>query len=114
MNQYIPSEVVVGTLSLAGGFIVRMVFDRRKLKAENASAELEADTKAVELYERYAARVENEIMSLKNRQDELTQQVAELRLENTELKIQNKQLHVENEKLKQEINDLYNRINNLK
>lgn len=108
------SEVFIASASLAGGFLVRMIFDRRKLRAENTSAELDSDTKAVELYERYAARVEDEIKLLKEKQDELTNQVAQLRLENTELKIENKTLKAENLNFQKEIADLYAKLKELK
>lgn len=114
IETIVTNEVFIATASVAGGFIARMLFDRRKLKAENTSAELDADSKAVELYERYAARVESEIKLLKDKQDELTNQVAQLRLENTELKIENKTLKAENSNFQKEIADLYNKLKELK
>jgi chromosome segregation ATPase len=113
IETILSSEVVVPTATLTLGYIARMIFDRRKLKAENSSAELDADSKAVELYERYAARVESEIKLLKENQVELNNQVAQLRLENTELKIENKTLKSENSHFQREIADLYAKLKEL-
>lgn len=114
IETILSSEVVIATTSVAGGFIVRMLFDRRKLSAENKGAELDADTKAVELYERYAQRVENQITALQNRQNELETQVSELRFENQNLKLENAQLKSENSILHKEIQGFNSQIEELK
>lgn len=113
IDKILTSEWFIASASLAGGFIVRMIFDRRKVKAENASAEYEAETKAVELYEKYASRIAVELVNLKTKQEELSKQVQELRLENTELKIENRNLKADNSKLQTEITDLYSKLKEL-
>lgn len=114
MEEILSSEWFIATASLAGGFVVRMLFDRKKLKAENDSAQLDADTKAVELYERYVSRLQPEIDSLKAKQEQLTEAITALKLENAELKIQNSQLSAENTKLHSEIKAFTQQIDDLK
>lgn len=114
IETILSSEVVVPTATLTLGYIARMIFDRRKLSAENKGAELDADTKAVELYERYAQRVENQITALQNRQNELETQVSELRFENQNLKLENAQLKNENSILHKEIQGFNSQIEELK
>ena len=87
---------LTGVLSAAGGYLVRLIFDRKKVKAENEkeeanakSAQLDADTKAVELYERFASNLSPKIDALQAKQEELFNTVTAQRLENAELKIQN-------------------------
>lgn len=114
MEQILSSEWFIASASLAGGFIVRMIFDRKKVKAENDSAQLDADTKAVELYERYVSRLQPEIDALKAKQEQLTEAITALKLENAELKIQNSQLKAENGKLHNEIQTFTQQIDELK
>lgn len=121
MNEMIPSEVYVGVLTAAGGFIVRMLFDRRKLKAENEteeanakSAQLDADTKAVELYEKYATRMDNEFNRLNQTVDSLRSEVEQLKQENAQLRKENTQLREENSKLHEEISTFNTQIETLK
>ncbi len=114
IETIITSEWFIASASLAGGFIVRMALDRKKLKAENDSAQLDADTKAVELYERYVSRLQPEIDSLKAKQDQLTEAISALRLENANLKIENAELKAENSKLHSEIQTFSKQIDDLK
>jgi peptidoglycan hydrolase CwlO-like protein len=114
MEQIFSSEWFIASASLAGGFIVRMIFDRRKVNAENQSAQLDADSKAVELYERYVSRLQPEIDSLKTKQDQLTEAISALRIENANLKIENAELKAENGKLHLEVQGFNQQIEALK
>lgn len=105
---------LTGVLAAAGGYVVRIIFDRKKVKAENDTAQLDADTKAVELYERFAAQLNPRIEQLQTKQDELISQVATLKVENAELKIENRELKSEIERLKGENLNLHSQIDNLK
>lgn len=105
---------LTGVLAAAGGYIVRIFFDRKKVKAENDAAQLDADSKAVELYERFASQLQPKIESLQAKQDELIETVNSLKLENVELRIENKKLKAENERLNVEITGLHSQIDNLK
>lgn len=105
---------LTGVLAAAGGYVVRIIFDRKKVKAENDTAQLDADTKAVELYERFAAQLNPKIESLQAKQDELITQVTALKVENAELKIENMGLRTEIDRLKSENVDLHNQVSNLK
>lgn len=114
MQDY--SEVTAaatGLLGAAGGYIVRIVFDRKKLKAEASSAVLDTDTKAVELFERYAAALNPKIDHLEAQQHKLGEDIANLRLENTELKIENKELKAENNRLKTDMQGMHKQIGEL-
>lgn len=101
-------------IGTALGYISRILFDRRKKKAEDSGAELDADTKAVELYERFASQLNPRIEAMQKRQEELFTQVSELKLENTDLKIQNRKLSAENEGLKKNMDSLHNEIETLR
>lgn len=105
---------LTGVLGAAGGYIVRIVFDRKKVKAEDDAAQLDADTKAVELYERFASQLQPKVESLQAKQDELIETVNNLKLENVELRIENKKLKAENERLNVEMTSLHSQIDNLK
>lgn len=105
----------IGTgIGTALGYISRILFDKRKKKAEDSQAELDADTKAVELYERFASQLNPRIEAMQKRQDELFTQVSELKLENTELKIQNRKLSAENEGLKKNMDSLHGELETLR
>lgn len=114
MEEILTTEWFIASASLASGFIVRMIFDRRKLQAENDSAQLDADTKAVELYERYVSRLQPEIDALKVKQEQLTEAISLLRIENANLKIENAELKAENSKLHTEVQGFNQQIENLK
>lgn len=105
---------LTGVLAAAGGYIVRIFFDRKKVKAENDAAQLDADSKAVELYERFASQLNPKIESLQAKQDELINTVSALKIENAELRVENTKLRAENERLKFEISDLHTQVDKLK
>lgn len=105
---------LTGVLAAAGGYLVRIFFDRKKVKAENDAAQLDADSKAVELYERFASQLQPKIEALQSKQDELIDTVNSLKVENAELKIENKELKAENGRLKLEIADLHTQVDKLK
>ncbi len=121
IEQIVNSEWFKAPALIAGGFIVRMIFDRRKLKAENEteesnakSAQLDADTKAVELYERYATRMQGEFDRLNTTVDSLRSEVENLKKENKQLSQENEQLRQENGKLHEEVSTFNKQIETLK
>lgn len=119
MNEQVQSfEWLTGAVGTGVGavvtYVARHLFDRRKLKAEEDSSQLDADTKAVELYERFASQLNPKIESLQSKQDELITKVAELKYENAELKIENVHLKAENAKLTTEIEELHSQFEILK
>lgn len=99
---------------VAGGYLVRIFFDRKKLKAENSSAELDSDTKAVELYERFASQLNPKIESLQAKIETLNDQVVTLKEENLNLRIENREQKFENSKLKEELQGMHVQISELK
>lgn len=114
MQDY--TEITAGvsaTLGAASAYIIRLIFDRRKLKAEVSSAELDSETKAVELFERYAASLNPKIQHLEDKQEELSNAIAVLKLENTNLKIENAELKAENTRLKNDVAGMHRQITEL-
>lgn len=107
------TSVATGLVGAAGGYVVRILFDRKKLKAETDGATLDADTKAVELFERYAAALNPKIDHLELQQTKLGEDIANLRLENTELKIENRELKAENSRLKTDMQGMHTQIKEL-
>jgi chromosome segregation ATPase len=110
MQHLIEITSISTALGAAGGYLVRIIFDRRKWKAENSAAELETDTKAVELFERYAAQLNPKIQALEDKQQELVDAVTSLKFENANLKIENNRLKAENGRLKAEIDGMHKQI----
>lgn len=103
--------------AFAGGsavYLARIFFDRRKLKAEDTSAELDADTKAVELYEKYAALLSPKIETLQEKVEKLNDQVIALKEENANLRIEASTYKSENASLKAEIKIMHAQITELK
>jgi peptidoglycan hydrolase CwlO-like protein len=107
------TTAAAATVAGAGGYLVRILFDRKKLKAETSAAVLDTDTKAVELFERYAAALNPKIDHLEEQQQRLGEDIANLRLENTELKIENRELKAENTRLKNDMQGMHKQISEL-
>lgn len=112
---------VGGAIGVAGTYAARLVFDRKKLKeegnkaeAETDGAKLDNDTKAIELYERFALQLNPKIEALQSKQDELINVVNALKIENAELKVQNIDLKHENARLKTELLDLHSQVDTLR
>lgn len=106
-----------GLSAFAGGsavFLSRIFFDRKKLKSENLSAELDSDTKAVELYERFSAQLNPRIEALQSKVETLNEQVVTLKEENLNLRIENREHKLENSKLKEEMKVMHTQITELK
>lgn len=117
-----------GVAGAGGTYLVRLVFDRRKLKAETNSSELDADTKAVDLYERFAARLSPQVEALQSKWENLMESFmtlktehADIRIENNQLKSENILLKAENEvvkqqniELKEEVHSIRQDLDNLK
>jgi predicted nuclease with TOPRIM domain len=110
-----------GAIGIAGTYIVRLVFDRKKVTAEADSAQahadsdkLDADTKAVELYERFATQLNPKIEALQSKQEELINVVNSLKIENAELRVQNINLKHENARLKTELGELHEQVEKLR
>ena len=102
--------VIYGTIGVASGYIMKLIFDKRKFKAETKSAELDADTKAVELFERYASQLKPRIEELEIRQSQLSDEVANLRIENAKLHMENERLKDENAKLQTQVDAMHGEI----
>jgi FtsZ-binding cell division protein ZapB len=105
---------LAGTLGLASGYLVKLIFDRRKFNAETKSVELDADTKAVELFERYASQLKPRIEELEVRQSQLSDEVANLRIENAKLHMENERLKDENTKLQTQVDTMNREIISLR
>jgi predicted nuclease with TOPRIM domain len=105
---------VGGVIGIAGTYITRRIFDRKKVKAEDDSAQLDADTKAVELYERFATQLNPKIEALQSKQEELINVVNSLKIENAELRVQNINLKHENARLKTELGELHEQVEKLR
>lgn len=114
-NEMLGTGAAIGSvLGAAAHYIIRLLFDRRKFKAEGAAQEIDNDTKAVELYEKFAAQMTPRLDALQAKQDQLIDQVATLKIENAELRSENITLHAENKALKQEVQGLRDEVAQLK
>jgi predicted RNase H-like nuclease (RuvC/YqgF family) len=94
--------------------IVRLVFERRKVKAETKSVELDAETKAVELFERYASQMNPRIAELEVRVAQLSDEVVNLRIENMKLHMENESFRKENETLREQVETMHQEIENMR
>lgn len=121
MDDKLSLEWLWGVLGVAGGFVVRLIFDKKKVHAENRQeeakakdAEIEADSKAVEMYERFASQTIDRMEKLQASHDVLHQEFQKIRSENSDLKFDNQQLKRENGILRKENEELKTNISSIK